>query len=146
MTSANFPLSSELLSLIPSHSIHPLDKAGAPPIPETYTYLFAVQCHVWFCDGLAGYMTPPHNTLAVQKPPMGSPEPVRAPGPLNRSTLPESEPARGGLQTVRAMLNAVWPVLLATLSFLLTTNLSDALFGGALGALRTLAHAAGCLA
>ena len=68
-------------------------------------------------------MSPPHDTSAVQKPPMGSPEPVRAPGPLGPSTLPESEPARAGLQRVRAMLNAGWPAL----SFLLIANLSEAL-------------------
>ncbi|KAI0290378.1 hypothetical protein BC826DRAFT_1027356, partial [Russula brevipes] len=33
------------------------------------------------------------------------------------------------------MLNAGWPALLAALSFLFTTNLSDPLFGGILGAL-----------
>jgi hypothetical protein len=31
----------------------------------------------------------------------------------------------GLVLTVRAMLNARWPALLATLSFLLTTDLSD---------------------
>ena len=44
------------------------------------------------------------------------------------------------------MLNAGWPALLAALSFLLSTNLSDALFGDVLGALQSLARAAGCLA
>ncbi|KAF8495998.1 hypothetical protein F5888DRAFT_516838 [Russula emetica] len=34
-------------------------------------------------------------------------------------TLPETEPARAGLRTVRPMLNAGWPALLAALSFLL---------------------------
>ena len=48
--------------------------------------------------------------------------------------------------TVCAMLNAGWPALLAALSFLLNTNLSDALFGDVLGALQSLARAAGCLA
>jgi len=87
-----------------------------------------------------------YNALAVQKPPAGSPEPMYAPGPLNPSTLPESEPTRVGLQTVRAMLNAGWHALLAALSFLLTTNLSDPLFGNVLGALQALARTAGCLA
>ncbi len=47
---------------------------------------------------------------------------------------------------MRAMLNAGWPALLAALSFLLTTNLSDPIFGDVLGALQMLARAAGCLA
>ena len=82
----------------------------------------------------------------MQKPPAGSTEPVRAPGSLDPSTLPPTEPARAGLLTVCAMLNAGWPALLASLSFLLGTNLSDALFGDVLGALQSLTRAAGCLA
>jgi hypothetical protein len=129
-----------------SVSIDQLDKADAPLIPEAYIYLLGVQCLVSLSDGLAGYTFPLYNTLAVQKPPTGSTEPVRAPGPLDPTTLPETEPARDGLRTVRAMLNAGWPALLAALSFLLTTNLSDSLFGDVLGALQALARAAGFLA
>jgi len=36
------------------------------------------------------------------------------------------------------MLNTGWPALLAVLSFVLTTNLSDSIFGDVLGALQTL--------
>jgi hypothetical protein len=61
---------------------------------------------------------------------------------LERTTLPETEPARARLQTVRAMLNVGWVVLLAALCFLLTTNLSDSIFRDVLGALQTLACAA----
>jgi hypothetical protein len=43
-------------------------------------------------------------------------------------------------------LNAGWPALLAAISFLLTTNLSDSIFGDVLVALQTLARAARCLA
>ncbi|KAH9013194.1 hypothetical protein EDB84DRAFT_1533406 [Lactarius hengduanensis] len=126
--------------------IDQLDKADAPPIPDAYIYLLGVQCLVSLSDGLAGYAIPLYSTLAVQKPLPGSAEPVRAPGALDPSTLPPTEPARAGLLTVCAMLNAGWPALLAALSFLLNTNLSDALFGDVLGALQALARAAGCLA
>ncbi|KAI9435094.1 hypothetical protein H4582DRAFT_1817945 [Lactarius indigo] len=126
--------------------IDQLDKADAPPIPDAYIYLIGVQCLVSLSDGLAGYAIPLYTTLAVQKPLPGSAEPVRAPGALDPSTLPQTEPARAGLLTVCAMLNAGWPALLASLSFLLSTNLSDALFGDVLGALQALARAAGCLA
>jgi hypothetical protein len=61
-------------------------------------------------------------------------------------TLPETEPARAGLRTVHAMLKAGWPALLAALSFLLTTDLSDSIFGDVLGALQTLARTTGYLA
>jgi hypothetical protein len=124
------------------YSIDQLDKAGAPPIPEVYLYLLGVQCLISLFDGLTTYAIPLYNTLAVQKHLAGSTEFVCVPGPLDPSTLSETKPARAGLETVRAMLNAGWPALLAALSFLLTTNLSDPLFGDILGALQALARAA----
>ena len=42
--------------------------------------------------------------------------------------LPETAPARNGLQTASAMLNAGWSMLLAVLSFLLA-DLSNSTFG-----------------
>ena len=45
--------------------------------------------------------------------------------PLDLTTLPDSEPSRVGMQTVRAVPNAGWPALLAALFFLLITNVSD---------------------
>lgn len=87
-------------------------------------------CLVSSCDGLAGHMIPPHNTLAVQKPRAGLPTPARVPGLLDPSTHPESELVCAGLQMVRAVLDVGWPAMLA------------ALFGGVLWALQTLARAA----
>jgi len=98
--------SSEPSSPIPSHSIDQLDKPDTPSIPEAYTYPLGVQSLFSLCDGPTGYVIPLYNTFAVQKPPAGSPEPVRAPGLLDPSTLPESEPDRVGLETVHEMLNA----------------------------------------
>ena len=121
-----------------SVSIDQLDKTDAPLIPEAYIYLLGMQCLVSLSDGLAGYTFPLYNTLTVQKPPAGS-KSVRAPGPLDPTTLPKTEPAQARLRTVRVMLNAGWPALLAALSFLLTMNLSDSIFDDVLGALQMLA-------
>ncbi|KAH9955055.1 hypothetical protein BC827DRAFT_1262095 [Russula dissimulans] len=71
-----------------------LDNANGPPIPEAYIYLLGVQCIVSLSDGLAGYAISLYNILAVQRPPSSSSEPVRARGPLDPSTLPETVPAR----------------------------------------------------
>jgi hypothetical protein len=79
-----------------------------------------VQCLVSLSDGLARYILPLYNTIAVQKPPAASTEPVRAPGPLDVARNRASP---------RAMLNAGWPTLLAALTFLLTPKLSDSIFG-----------------
>ena len=43
-------------------------------------------------------------------------------------------------------MNVRWPALLAALSFLLTTNLSDSIFSDVLGEPQTLAHTVVCLA
>jgi hypothetical protein len=85
-----------------SVSIDQLDKADAPLIPEVYTYLLGVQCLISISDGLAGYTFPLYNTLVVQNHPRAQPsstEPVHAPGPLDPTTLPETEPARAKLRT-----------------------------------------------
>ena len=135
--------SSEPSSPIPSHSIASTTRRKCCPSPKrTYTSSTSNISSHSACDGLAGYTIPLYDILAVQKPPAGSPEPVRTPGPLDPSTL-EFELARVGLRTVVAMVNAGWP---AMLSFLLTTNLSDPLFGDVLGVLQALARTAGYLA
>jgi len=78
---------------------------------------------------------------------------MRAPGLFCPSKLPDSKPAcpRGPADSARNasfMLDAGWPalLLLAALCFLLTTKISDPLFGGVVGALQALARAAGYLA
>ena len=55
-------------------------------------------------------------------PPTGATKPVRASGPLDPITLPKTKTARGGLRTMHAMLNASWPVLLASPSTLPRTS------------------------
>jgi hypothetical protein len=109
-------------------SIDQLDKADAPLISEAYIYLLGVQYLVSLSDGLTGYSFHLYNTVAVQNPPTGSTEPVCVLCPLDPMTLPEAKPARTGLQTVHAMLNAGWPAHLVTFSFLFTTA-SDSLLG-----------------
>ena len=114
-----------------------------PLIPEQYIYLLGVQHLVSLSDGLTGYSFPLYNTIVVQKLPAGSTE-LCVQGPLDPMTLLETKPARTGLKTVRAMLNAGWPAHLVTLSFHFST-VSDPL-SDVLGALQTLARSTGCLA
>lgn len=127
-------------------SIDQLDKADAPPIPEAYIYLLGLQCIASLCDGFATYTAPLYTSLMVQKPRTAGEAPIRAPGALDPETLPSTEPARRGLIAVRAMVSAGWPALLAALSFLLSTNLSDDLFGDVLSAHQALTNVAGMLA
>ncbi|TFY51708.1 hypothetical protein EVG20_g10873, partial [Dentipellis fragilis] len=126
--------------------IDQLDKADAPPIPEAYIYLLGVQCIVSLCEGFAAYTAPIYTTIMVQKPRVAGDAAVRAPPALDPSTLPETEPHRAGLEAVRGMLGAGWPALLAALSFLISTNLSDELFVDVLAAHQALTNVAGMLA
>ncbi len=125
--SAAFALQSLL-----SASIDQLDKTDAPLITEAYICFLGAQCLVPISDGLTGYTFPLYNALAVQKPPAGSTKRVRAPGPLDHTTLPETEPARVGLQTVHGMLIAQAGLRFSPPSFSFTTNLFDPIFGDVL--------------
>jgi hypothetical protein len=73
---------------------------------------------------------------------LGASDLSNALGPLDSITFPETEPACAGIQTVRVcvLLNAGWPTPFVSPSFLLTTNLSDPIFGDVLGALQILAR------
>ena len=108
-----------------------------------YIYLLGMQYLVSLSDSLTDTF-PLHNTLAVQKPPAGSTEPVCAPGLLGPITLLETEPSRAGLRPARDAECRLARASCDPLLFL-TTNLSS-IFGEVLGALQTFARAAGCLA
>jgi hypothetical protein len=131
-------------------SIDQLDKADAPPIPESYVYLLGVQCLVAICDGFATFAAPLYTTLAMQRLPTAGTASagettMRAPPALNVSSLAPDEPSTKGLTTVRNMVDSAWPAFLAALSFIISTNLSDELFGDVLGAYQSLARVAGML-
>ncbi|KAF9010067.1 hypothetical protein BDQ17DRAFT_1273776 [Cyathus striatus] len=130
--------------------IDQLDKAEAPPIPEPYIYLLAVQSLVSLCDGLFAFAMPLYTTIIRRPPPSSSsgpssPPPVRAPPALDLSTLPQDEPSTKHLQIVRSIIETGWPALLAALSFVLATNLSDELFVDVLGAYQGLINTSGIL-
>jgi len=82
----------------------------------------------------------PHTTLAASRRIAGARTCTR---PAHRRYPNPSRPR--GLPTVRTMPNASCPALLAALSFPLTTNLSNLLFGDVPTALQVLARTAGCL-
>ena len=97
-----------------------------------------MQCLVSLSDGFTGYtFTTPSRS---ENHPRVHPSPcMHRAHSILPTALPETEPARAKLRTVRVMLN------IGSLSFLLTTNLSDFIFFDVLSALQTLACPAGCL-
>ncbi|EAU83566.2 hypothetical protein CC1G_07939 [Coprinopsis cinerea okayama7 len=125
--------------------IDQLDKADSPPIPESYIYLLAVQCIVSLCEGLASYAGPIYTTLVIQRPRAAGEAAVRAPPALDLSTLPPSEPQTINLQTVSDIITAGWPALLASLSLIIATNLSDELFVDVLASYQSITNVSGML-
>ncbi|KAI6131100.1 hypothetical protein EDD16DRAFT_1822615 [Pisolithus croceorrhizus] len=125
--------------------IDQLDKADSPPIPETYIYLLAVQCIVSLCEGFASFTGPLYTSIMVQRPRTAGESIIHAPPALDMSLLPPDEPATIHLGIVRAMVEHGWPALLAALSFIISTNLSDELFVDVLTGYQAMANVAGML-
>ncbi|KAI6140148.1 hypothetical protein BKA82DRAFT_4216431 [Pisolithus tinctorius] len=126
--------------------IDQLDKADSPPIPETYIYLLAVQCIVSLCEGFASFTGPLYTSIMVQRPRTAGESVIHAPPALDISSLPPDEPASIHLGIVRAMVDHGWPALLAALSFIIYTNLSDELFIDVLTSYQAMTNVAGMLA
>jgi hypothetical protein len=127
-------------------SIDQLDKADAPSIPESYIYLLGVQCIVSMCEGFSSFTGPLYSSIVVQKT-RAVGEPVsRAPPALDLSNLPEDVPQAKELRIVRDMIESGWPALLAALSFIISTNLSDDLFVDVLASYQAITNVSGMLA
>ncbi|KAJ7187153.1 hypothetical protein C8R46DRAFT_1172029 [Mycena filopes] len=125
--------------------IDQLDKADAPPIPESYIYLLAVQCIVSLCEGFAAFTGPLYTTIVIQRPRAAGDAPIRAPPALDLASLPEADPSTAQLRIVCAIIESGWPALLAALSFIIATNLSDDLFVEVLASYQALTNVAGML-
>nr|GAT45459.1 predicted protein [Mycena chlorophos] len=108
--------------------IDQLDKADAPPIPESYIYLLGVQCIISLCEGFAAYTGPVYSTIVIQRPRAADEAVIRAPPALDLTTLPTDDPTTAQLRIVTAIIESGWPALLAALSFIIATNISDELF------------------
>ncbi|KAF7329520.1 Protein MON2 [Mycena kentingensis (nom. inval.)] len=125
--------------------IDQLDKADAPPIPDSYIYLLGVQCIVSLCEGFAAYTTPVYSAIVLQRPRAAGESVIRAPPSLDLASLPASEPATTQLRTLSALIESGWPALLAALSFIIATNVSDELFVEVLASYQAMTNVAGML-
>lgn len=102
-----------------------LDKADSPPIPKAYIYLLAVQSIFSLCEGFVSFTDPLYTSIMFQCPWAAGEPVIHAPAALDLSTLLQDNPAT---QHVILVLENGWPALLAALSFIISTNLSDELF------------------
>ncbi|GLB42717.1 putative C-terminal region of Mon2 protein [Lyophyllum shimeji] len=126
--------------------IDQLDKADSPPIPESYIYLLALQCLVSLCDGFASFTGPLYTAIVIQRPKAAGETVVRAPPALDLDCLPKDDPSAKQLRVVRDIIANGWPALLAALSFIISTDLSDELFVEVLASYQALTNVAGMLA
>ncbi|KAF8874390.1 hypothetical protein CPB84DRAFT_1817905 [Gymnopilus junonius] len=124
--------------------IDQLDKADAPPIPEPYIYLLAVQCIISLCEGFASFSGPIYTSIAIQRPRAAGDAVVRAPPALDLNTLPQNDQTHH-LRIVQSIISQAWPALLAALSFIISTNLSDELFVEVLASYQSLTNVSGML-
>lgn len=143
--SAPFRFIAPLIAHQQCYSIDQLDKADSPIIPESYVYLLSLQCLVALCEGFASFTGPLYNSLMIQRPRSAGEPVVRAPPALDLSALPADDPTTPQLRTVHNMVESGWPALLAALSFLISTNLSDELFVEVLASYQALTTVAGML-
>ncbi|KAJ3930574.1 MAG: hypothetical protein NXY57DRAFT_300956 [Lentinula lateritia] len=125
--------------------IDQLDKADSPPIPESYVYLLAVQCLVSLCEGFATFAAPLYNSIIIQKPRAAGEAPIRAPPALDFTSLSSDDPLTKQLQIVRDIIESNWPALLAALSFVIATNLSDEIFVDILASYQAMTNVSGML-
>lgn len=137
------PVISFLLFIYPA-SIDQLDKADAPAIPESYIYLLGVQCIISLCEGFASYSGPIYSNIAIQRPRAAGDSVVRAPPALDLDTLPKSDQTNQ-LRIVQSIISQAWPALLAALSFIIATNISDEIFVDVLASYQAMTNVSGML-
>jgi len=80
----------------------------------------------------------------VQRPRAGEAT-VRAPPALDLSTLPQDDQQTKQLRIIQEIISNGWPALLAALSFIISTNLSDDLFVEVLASYQAMTNVSGML-
>lgn len=123
--------------------IDQLDKADAPPLPDTYLYLLALQCLSAVAVGFHNSAQPAFSAYATQRCVDDSSLSPAAPPAFQPELAKEAESA--DLASMRAMAEAVWPSLLYSLSFFISTALSDTLFIQVLSAFQYFTATCGML-
>ena len=107
--------------------------------------MLAVQCIASLCEGFASFTGPIYTSIVVQKPRTAGESVIRAPPALDVDGLPQDDKVALQLRSVRDMVSSGWPALLAALSFIISTNLSDELFGDVLASYQAMTNVSGML-
>ena len=104
-----------------------------------------MQCIVSLCEGFAAFIGPIYTSIVVQRPRTAGESVIRAPPALDVDKLPQDDKVTLQLRSVRDMVASGWPALLAALSFIISTNLSDELFGDTLASYQAMTNVSGML-
>lgn len=104
-----------------------------------------MQCIASLCEGFASFTGPIYTSIVVQKPRTAGESVIRAPPALDVDKLPQDDKVALQLRAVRDMVASGWPALLAALSFIISTNLSDELFGDVLASYQAMTNVSGML-
>lgn len=104
-----------------------------------------MQCIASLCEGFASFTGPIYTSIVVQKPRTAGESVIRAPPALDFDELPQDDKVALQLHSVRNMVSSGWPALLAALSFIISTNLSDELFGDVLASYQAMTNVSGML-
>lgn len=107
--------------------------------------MLGVQCIVYICDGFASYAAPLYTALVISKAGVSENDPVPAPPAFDLGSLPLDEKSTKHLRIVRDIIEAGWPALLAGLSFLINSNLSDEIFVDVLASYQAMTNVSGML-
>lgn len=101
------------------------------------------------CEGFASSTLPLFNAIVVQRSRAAGEATLKAPSALDIPTLASDDSVSSStkqvMQSVHGMIENGWPGLLAALSFVVATNLSDSLFADALQSYLNVANASGML-
>ena len=97
------------------------------------------------CEGFASFSGPIYTNIVMQRPRAPGEAVIRAPPALDLSTLPQNDLQTKQLFIVQSIISQAWPALLAALSFIIATNLSDELFVEVLASYQAMANVSGML-
>ncbi|KAK4056370.1 Endocytosis and vacuole integrity protein [Microbotryomycetes sp. JL221] len=133
--------------------IDQLDKADAPPIPDTYIFLLALQCLSSLTEGFASYTLSVYSTVASSQ---GRPQAAQATAKADSQPRPtpsidwtalgdNQDPRARSLLTCKQMAEVSWPALLASFSFFIATNVDDELFADVISSLQNFTSVCGVL-
>ena len=102
-----------------------------------------MQCIASLCEGLASFTGPIYTSVVIQKPRTAGKSTIRAPPALDVDKLPQDDEVALQLGSVGDMVASGSPALLAALSFIISTNLSDELFGDVLASYQAMTNMLG---